>query len=175
LTSSDFKPEDPHKKCSGVDKVIDVAFHANGTLLVGVQTRVCALPLLHVIETMRPLPVEPIAGTPSFVQGISVIRGFPTPVIDLGVLLGASACIGSRYVTLRLNQRQVALSVERVIGVRELNAATIMELPPLLHGASQDVIEAIGTLDEQVLVILNSGWELPDEVLRAMGSCEEHK
>jgi len=140
----------------------------SGALVVGVQTRACAIPLIHVIETMRPLPVEPIAGTPSFVQGISLIRGLPTPVIDLGILLGTSACIGSRYVTLRLNRRQVALSVESVIGVRELDAATLAELPPLLHSASHGIIDAIGTLDAQVLLVLKSGWELPDKVLRAI-------
>jgi purine-binding chemotaxis protein CheW len=154
--------------------VIDIASRGNGALVVGVESRVCAIPLVHVLETMRPLPIEPIAGTPSFVQGISVIRGLPTPVIDLGILLGASGNIGGRYVTLRLNGRQVGLSVERIIGVRELDTSLIKELPPLLHGAPKDVIEAMGTLDAQVLVVLRSGWELPDEVLRAFppdGEC----
>jgi chemotaxis signal transduction protein len=53
------------------------------TLVVGVKGRLCAVPLSHVIEIMRPLPVEPISSVPSFVQGISIIRGIPTPVVDL--------------------------------------------------------------------------------------------
>jgi purine-binding chemotaxis protein CheW len=142
------------------------------TLVVGVQGRLCALPLTHVMEIMRPLPVEPIPAVPSFVQGISVIRGIPTPVVDLGVLLGMPSGVADRFVTLRLGDRQVALSVDSVLGVRELDALKIRELPLLLQGASKDVIEAMGTLDEQLLVVLCAGWELPDEVWQTLTAQE---
>src|SRR6202790_1319376 len=142
----------------------DPASNANRILVVGVHTHVCALPLMQVIETMRPLPVESIAGMPSFVRGVSIIRGVPTPVVDLGAVLGAPGGCAERIVTLRLGDRQVALSVDAVLGVRDLDLAAIHELPPLLRGASQDVVEAIGTLDEEFLMVLRAGWELPDEV-----------
>jgi purine-binding chemotaxis protein CheW len=138
------------------------------TLVVGVNGRLCAVPLTHVMEIMRPLPVEPISAVPSFVQGISIIRGIPTPVVDLGALLGMPNGVADRFVTLRLGDRQVALSVGSVLGVRELDASKIRELPPLLQGASKNVIEAMGTLDEQLLVVLRAGWELPDEVWQTL-------
>ena len=72
------------------------------TLVVRVCTRLCAVPLAHVVETMRPLPVERIAGMPSFVRGVSIIRGVPTPVVDLGVVLGTPGEAAERFVTLRL-------------------------------------------------------------------------
>jgi purine-binding chemotaxis protein CheW len=134
------------------------------TLVVGVAGRLCAVPLTHVIEIMRPLSVEPISHAPSFVQGISIIRGIPTPVVDLGALLGAPNGVADRFVTLRVGERQVALGVDSVLGVRELDTSKIGKLPPLLQGASRDVIEAMGMLDEQLLVVLRAGWELPDEV-----------
>jgi purine-binding chemotaxis protein CheW len=138
------------------------------TLVVGVKGRLCAVPLAHVIEIMRPLAVEPISDVPSFVQGISIIRGIPTPVVDLGALLGMPNGAADRFVTLRAGERQVALSVDSVLGVRELDASKIGELPPLLQGASKDAIEAMGTLDEQLLVVLSAGWELPDEVWQTL-------
>jgi purine-binding chemotaxis protein CheW len=141
-------------------------------LLVRVKGRLCALPLNHVMEIMRPLPVEPIFSVPSFVQGISLIRGIPTPVVDLGALLGMPNAVADRFVTLRVGERQVALSVDYVFGVRELDVSKIGELPPLLHGASKDVVEAMGTLDEQILVVLSAGWELPDEVWQSMTAQE---
>jgi chemotaxis signal transduction protein len=49
------------------------------TLVVGVKGRLCAVPLTLIIEIMRPLSIEPISDVPSFVQGISIIRGIPTP------------------------------------------------------------------------------------------------
>ena len=142
------------------------------TLVVGVKGRLCAVPLAHVMEIMRPLPFEPISDVPSFVQGISIIRGIPTPVVDLGALLGTPNGAAERFVTLRLGERQVALSVDSVLGVRELDVSKIRELPPLLRGAAKDVIEAMGTLDEQILVVLHAGWELPDEVWQTLSAQE---
>jgi purine-binding chemotaxis protein CheW len=141
-------------------------------LVVGVKGRRCAVPLHHVIEIMRPLPIEPVPAVPSFVQGVSIIRGIPTPVVDLGVLLGMPSCVADRFVTLRLGDRQVALSVDSVIGVRDLDASKIRGLPALLQEASKDVIDTMGTLDEQLLVVLSAGWELSDEVWLALNAQE---
>ena len=121
---------------------------------------------------MRPLPVERIAGMPSFVRGVSIIRGVPTPVVDLGVVLGTPGEAAERFVTLRLGDRQVALAVGAVLGVREFDISTIGELPPLLRGAPQEVVKGIGTLDEQMLMVLQTGWELPDEVWQALTAQE---
>jgi hypothetical protein len=52
-------------------------------LISRVQSRLCALALESVLETMRPLPIEPLAGVPEFVRGLPVIRGTPLPVIAL--------------------------------------------------------------------------------------------
>ena len=141
-------------------------------LIVQVQAGSCALPLMHVTETMRPLPIESIACALPFVRGISIIRGAPTPVVDLGVLLGTSDGAPGRFVTLRLGGRQVALSVNAVEGIRALDALTLQRLPPLLHGVSQEIIEAIGTLDEQMLIVLRSGWQLPESVWQAVAARE---
>ncbi|HWJ34839.1 MAG TPA: chemotaxis protein CheW [Steroidobacteraceae bacterium] len=146
-------------------------------LLVRVQSRVCAVPLMHVVETMRPLPLEPIAGMPAFVRGVSLIRGVPTPVVDLGLVLGVLGGVAlngaaERLVTLRFGNRQVALSVDAVLGVRDLDLSTIQELPPLLSGAPQNIIDAMGMLDDEMLMVLRAGWELPDEVWQALSAQE---
>jgi len=122
---------------------------------------------------MRPLAVEPISGVPSFVRGVSIIRGIPTPVVDLGAVLGSPSDRTERFVTLRVGDKQVALSVDAVFGVRDLDTIlTIRELPPLLQRASKGVVETIGTLDDQVLMVLQTGWELPDEVWQALTAQE---
>jgi len=132
------------------------------------------MPLTNVVETMRALPIEPIAGMPSFMRGISIIRGMPTPVVDLGAILGTLLDTGDgdaeRIVTIRLGERQVALCVSAVLGIRAFDRAQIAELPPLLRGARQDFVETIGTLDEEFLMVLRDGWELPEEVWDAMSA-----
>ena len=142
------------------------------TLAVGVQNRICALPLPHIIEIMRPLHVEPIAKAPSYVQGVSIIRGTPTPVVDLGSLLGTCAGATRRFVTIRLGARQVALAVERVFGIHEVDATIIQALPPLLRQAAGDTVEAVGTLDAQLLLVLRTAWEVPDEVWQALSQSD---
>lgn len=142
------------------------------SLVVRVKTRVCAVPLVHVIETMRPLAIEPVASVPPFVRGVSIIRGVPTPVVDLAVLIGAPGGVAGRFVTLRVGERQVALLLDEVLGIRDLDESTIQELPSLLQEASQDVIEAMGTLDTRLLVVLRTGWALPDEVWQVLAASE---
>lgn len=146
-------------------------------LILGVQTRMCAVPLSHIIETMRPLPTEGIAGTPSFVLGVAIVRGIPTPVVDLGAILGAPPeRKGERFVTVRTGSRQVALLVGTVLGIRDLDSlTTTKELPPLLQGASQDIVETIGTLDDQFLEVLQQAWKLPDEVWHTVTAQEVMK
>jgi purine-binding chemotaxis protein CheW len=57
-------------------------------ILLQASSRICAIPLTHVVETMRPLPVRGFSGSPEFVAGIAIIRGRATAVVDLGKLLG---------------------------------------------------------------------------------------
>jgi purine-binding chemotaxis protein CheW len=155
---------------NGKQTMMDHEARVRRNLVVRVQTRVCALPLMHVVEAMRPLPLESIAGMPPFVRGVSVIRGIPTPVVDLGAVLGTLGGTAERIVTLRMGDRHVALCVDAVLGICDLDPSAIQELPPLLRGASTDVIEAIGTLDERFLMVLRTGWELPDDVWQALAA-----
>jgi purine-binding chemotaxis protein CheW len=135
-------------------------------LICRVSTRVCALPLDAVIETLRPLPVEPIAGAPAFVAGVAIIRGEPMPIVDAARLLGADASSPARFVTLRSGARRFALAVDAVLGVRTLNAGSLGALPPLL-GDLAEIATAIATLDAQLLVVLQASRLVPDEVFEA--------
>jgi purine-binding chemotaxis protein CheW len=121
---------------------------------------------------MRPLPIESVAGTPGFVRGVSVIRGAPTPVIDVGALLEnrePSTTYG-RLVTLKVGERRVAIGVDGVVGVRNLDSTESGELPPLLGGAAAAVIEAIGARDAQLLVVLRAASIVPDDVWRTLAA-----
>src|SRR5205085_1730186 len=90
-------------------------------LLCRMGGRACALRIAQVVETMRPLPVEPVAGAPPFVLGVTLLRGAPAPVIDGGALLGSGRSQPTRFVTLRVGERRAVLAVEAVLGVRTLD------------------------------------------------------
>lgn len=126
-----------------------------------VGDRLCALPLAEVVETMRPLPVEAVAGAPGYVPGVAIIRGHALPVIDLGALLGAGGARTGRFVTLRVADRQVALAVDDVVGVRVLPSAVMAALPPLLRSADPDAVSSMSALDSELLVRLDGARVVP--------------
>jgi purine-binding chemotaxis protein CheW len=140
------------------------AASSRSILLFRAGEHTCALNLLHVVEIMRPLPVEEVANTPGFVRGLSMIRGEPTLVVSLASLLGGPVWPHTRFVVVRAGERQVALAVDAVPGVIELDAATLHALPPLAQNAPAEILEAVGSLDGQLLYVLNSGSIVPEEV-----------
>ena len=140
------------------------------SLICRVLNRLCALPLQHVGETMRPLPVEPLAGVTRPIIGVAIIRGAAVPVVDLAWVLAAEESSPTRFVTVNADGRRVALAVDAVVGVREIPTGALHDLPPLLRDASVDAIATIGTLDATLLVVLHSGRLVPEAVWTALES-----
>lgn len=141
--------------------------HARAFLVCDTDGRRCALALEHVVETMRPLPISPFAGAPDFVLGVAIVRGAPTPVVDLAALLGGGRRTPGRFVTVKAGERRVALAVERVAGVHMLPAADGV-IPPLLREARADVVAGVSTLDAELLVVIRAARIVPDEVWHAL-------
>lgn len=136
---------------------------AEHVLVMRARGRSCALPLAHVVETLRPLPAAPVEGAPAFVRGVSVIRGLPVTVVDLGALLsGAGGGEPERFVTLRVPDRPVALAVDAVVGVRTLPTAG---LRPLLVAGGEPA-RAVARLDEALLAVLSSARLAPEDASR---------
>jgi purine-binding chemotaxis protein CheW len=54
-------------------------------LLFRARRHLCAMPTEQVVETMRPLPVEPLAAAEPFVLGLCRIRDTSVPVVDAGI------------------------------------------------------------------------------------------
>jgi purine-binding chemotaxis protein CheW len=139
-------------------------------LVCEVGRRACGLSLEHVVETMRPLPLEPLATAPAFVSGLAIVRGEPMPVLDLRRLLGSTTVSESprRMVILRFDARRAGLLVDGVQAVRRVGADTLQSLPRLLGEASAEIVTQIGRLDEKLLLVLESARLVPDEVWTAL-------
>jgi purine-binding chemotaxis protein CheW len=131
-------------------------------LLCRAGSNFCALPLDRVAEIMRALPIEPVAGAPRYVCGLSIIRRTPAPIVDIGLLLGGQPTRAGRLIAIRVGSRTVALAVDAVIGIRTI--VTAGELPPLLREASE-AIAAIGTLDAALLFFLRTARIVPEDLL----------
>jgi purine-binding chemotaxis protein CheW len=142
-------------------------------LICRVGAKVCGLPLDRVLETMRPLPAEPLGQMASFVSGLALIRGRATPVVDARKLLGSSSeQPAARYVTLGTGEptapRIAALAVDAVLGVREVTADTLSSLPGLLREQQSEAVTALGTLDAELLVVLEGSRLLSEATWQAL-------
>lgn len=134
-------------------------------LVIRAGNRTCAIPVVHALETMRPLPIESLPNVPEFVRGISIIRGMPVPVVDLRVVLALpSTDPPRRFVTVRCAGRPVALAVDATLGVRDLRALPLSEVPSLLSEANRDMVAALGSLDSELLLVLKSATMVSPEL-----------
>jgi len=141
--------------------------HAELSLICRVRTWRCALALSEVVETLRPLPVEAVAGAPFFMRGLALVRGLALPVIDAARLLDGIDAVSAprRFVVLRTGERRVVLAVDEVLGVRAVPIDVQHPLPPLLDEAGRDAVACIGRLDAELLLVLDNARLLSDEVL----------
>jgi purine-binding chemotaxis protein CheW len=129
-------------------------------LIARVGTLTCAIPIEHVIETMRPLPTETIGDMPGYVAGLAIIRGEPTLAIDLAALLGVERGVVTRFVVVRAGgSRRAALAVDAVIDVRDVSAHD--GLPPLIRAES---IREIAAADRELVVVLEAARAIAPEV-----------
>jgi purine-binding chemotaxis protein CheW len=137
-------------------------------LVVRAGERLCALPVSAVGETMRPLPVAPIAGAPPYVLGVAIVRGEPVPVVDLAALVGGGATAGAatRFVSVRSGGRVAALAVAEVLGVTSLGPEGARNAP-LLADACGGTLVALRARDEDLLLVLGAGRLVPPEATAA--------
>jgi purine-binding chemotaxis protein CheW len=132
-------------------------------LFVTSGEHLCALPLEHVLEVMRPQPVGFMQSGFRFVEGTAMIRGEPTPVLNLGRLLGdAEGSPAERLVTLKVGARSVAIAVSSIRSVRTLDARSFVDLPPLLRDSGSEYIERLGRLDAELVLVLSAARLVPD-------------
>jgi purine-binding chemotaxis protein CheW len=145
-------------------------------LLCRAGSRIAALDVRDVRETLRPLPIEPLTGAPTFVLGLAIVRGFPIPVVDADRLLGSSVSSSAtlisppsaRFVSLKLGVRSAALAVDAVLDIRTLPAEMLADIPPLLGETGADLVSVIGALDAKLLLVLEAARLVPDSVWNAI-------
>ena len=134
--------------------------------------RHCAVPLVHVAEVMRPLPIEPLAGAPPFVRGLAIVRGSATPVIDLAALLNEEASTApgdtARFVALRVGERGIVLHVSAVLAIRALASAELEALPALWRGPHPPAVVALAARDRELLMVLEAARLLPDDSIHVV-------
>ena len=130
--------------------------------------RRCAFRLAELVETLRPLPVQAIPRLPAYLSGLARIRGQALPVIDLGPLLGAAGIEPARFLVVRAGARRLALAVDAVEGLRELEQDRFAALPVLLRAAQATAIDGLADLDDDLMWLLGCARLIDEPVWRAL-------
>jgi purine-binding chemotaxis protein CheW len=96
-----------------------------------------AVPIQHVREIIRPLPMQVLPHSSETVIGVIDHRGDVVPIVDLRVRFrakGSVAASHTRWVIANWQGRLTGLAVDRVIDVFSLNDAEARPVPDLGYG-----------------------------------------
>ena len=129
-----------------------------------------ALPMGDIIETMRMLPIETIAGAPAIVRGLCIVRGVPIAVVDTALFFGERSTEYERIVTARVADRTIGFAVDAVIDVRSISAAAVESLPPLF--GEVEAISAMAMLDDDLVFFLHAARAVPDDFFASLDDRE---
>jgi purine-binding chemotaxis protein CheW len=114
--------------------------------------------ILQVQEIKRLTEITRVPNAPVFVEGVINLRGNVIPVIDLHKrfnLTAAEVTEESRIVIVNVKDITVGITVDAVSEVITLEETAFAPPPPLVAGIEASFIEAIGKLEERLLILLN--------------------
>lgn len=131
----------------------------------------------RIVEVLPLVAARPMPHVPDFVRGLFTYRGRLLPLVDLGVLLGASKApelLSTRVIVVSLDQdaeaglparqhaRHLGLVAERVISIR--SAAGTAAVLPHLELASAPYLGPVFTLGGDTIQVLDIDRLLPDDL-----------
>jgi purine-binding chemotaxis protein CheW len=122
------------------------------------NSRLYGLPIEEVQELLKPHTVTPIPLTRREILGLINLRGQVVPCVDLRVALGHPAREASHSfmnVVARTNVGPVALAVDAISDVVEVNASQIETVPDTVNPQQRPYIVSACKLPERILLVLN--------------------
>lgn len=123
----------------------------------GAQT--LAFPADVVVQVLRMAAPTPVPGAPPLLRGLLDVHGAVMPVVDVAAGLGAAPSPlrpGAHLLVAAAGDRRVALVVDRVLGVREVDDAAVEPPPASARGGL--VGAALRVEDGLVLVHRPDAW-----------------
>lgn len=117
-------------------------------------------------------PVTEIPNTPSYLKGVVNLRGVIVPIVDLRERFqrepldyGATTVVIILRAKLNSNEVVVGIVVEAVSEVYKVNKKDIRQAPDFGSQVNSRFIEGIATIDEKLIILLDSDKLLDVEEL----------
>lgn len=124
-----------------------------------------AIETRFVCEVHRPADITPVPGSPSFLVGVTNLRGEVLAVMDLRELFGLPAAeTGERpqTVILGLQRPEFGLIVDEIYEVAQLRVGDVLEPPGSVTGLSRDCLRGVTA---EALLVLDGDRLLTDRRL----------
>jgi len=99
-----------------------------------------------------------IADAPPHVLGVTNLRGAIVPVMDLRLQFGMDKCQPDEQtvvIVVELEKRLAGFVVDRVLDVEQLAPEQIKPAPAMSLVSGRNSISAIGTLEQEILILLD--------------------
>ena len=118
-----------------------------------------------------------IANTPSFIKGVTNLRGVIVPIVDLRVKFSQQDVEyndNTVVIVLNLGQRVVGIVVDGVSDVLSLAAEQIRPAPEFAVTLSTEYLTGLGALGDRMLILVNIEKLLNSEEMALLDSAANH-
>ncbi len=131
-----------------------------------------ALDILRVQEIRGWMPVTRIPGTPGYMKGVLNLRGEIIPIIDLRERFGferrdygKTTVVVVVWIKSAERQRSMGLVVDAVADTYNISNDDTAPAPMMGEGLDPKFIEALATVDEKMVILLDIDYLLNSEAL----------
>ncbi|MBI5741939.1 MAG: protein phosphatase CheZ [Nitrospirae bacterium] len=120
------------------------------------------LPILKVREIITMPSITILPQLPSYIQGITNLRGAVIPIVNLKSLLSSEddGETGRTVIVVTAGQITFGIIVDGITGVVKVDEANI-EPPDKIISINADLLEGVAKLDNRLIVLLNTKKILP--------------
>jgi purine-binding chemotaxis protein CheW len=127
-----------------------------------IGTELFGVPISAVQEIVRVPAIVRIPQSPNFVEGVINLRGRVITVVDLRKRLNQSSPgeqgewdRKSRILVIETCGRQVGVIVDEVAEVLKLSSDHVEPAPPMVAGLSNQYINGVGKLNDDLLILID--------------------
>ncbi len=95
--------------------------------------------------------------TPSYIKGVTNLRGTVLPVIDLRIRFGLDTqkdTKQTRVIIVTMGELKVGVMVDGVSEVLRISDETIEPLPPMVNSVNSDFLKGIVRLEDRLIILL---------------------
>lgn len=143
--------EIPSLPYSEEESIVEVISFRLGDEIYGVK-------IDYVREILKPLEITPVPRTPSYLKGVTSLRGEIIPVFDLKERLGLEGIQQDkkrRILILSIRNETIGAVIDEVLGVIKLLRESIDSTPTIITGIEADFLEGISLVDDRFIGLLN--------------------